>query len=180
MISMEWEPDQQNEIKFVMVDSNNENLPGLGATYTMKISKPGNTAFTDALGTKQEIGSGWYRYVSTAAEADTPGSVAIYLPAQGAAVENNLEYVVRQRTVGAVEHTYTVTKASDGTPIEGVDVWISTDSGGSNVVWSGVTDAFGVARDINDNKPLLDPGNYYFNCQKSGYTFNNPDLETVS
>lgn len=109
MIVEEWSLNQQNEIKFVMVTALGANLAGLGNTYDIKISKPGNTAFADGLGTKQEIGSGWYRYVSTAAEADTPGTVAIYLPAQGGSVEQNLEYVVKQRTPLAVQFTYTVT-----------------------------------------------------------------------
>ncbi|MDX1418095.1 MAG: hypothetical protein R3293_28090, partial [Candidatus Promineifilaceae bacterium] len=79
---------------------------------------------------------------------------------------------------GAIEYTYTI---DDGTnPIEGVEVWISTDSGGSNIVWSGVTDASGIARASNDEKPWLDAGTYYGWAQKTGYSFTNPDTLTVS
>lgn len=80
----------------------------------------------------------------------------------------------------AVEHTYTVTNSISGAPIDGVEVWVSTDSGQTNIVWYGHTNTFGIAVDNNGNKPLLDVGNYYFWCRKSNYIFNNPDLETVS
>lgn len=65
-----------------------------------------------------------------------------------------------------------------GDPVDGVDVWITTDLAGTNIIWRGVTDSFGVAR-LNGSLPYLDPGPYYFNCQKIGYVFNNPDLEVV-
>ena len=80
----------------------------------------------------------------------------------------------------ALEFTYTVTDSGTGLPIDGVDVDISTDLAGSNVVWCGVTDAFGVARDEGGNLPRLDPGTYYFWRNKSGYIFADPDTEVVS
>jgi len=53
--------------------------------------------------------------------------------------------------VGAIEFTYTVTNSVSGDPIDGVEVWISTDNPASpndaNVIWHGVTDALGIARD---------------------------------
>jgi hypothetical protein len=65
-------------------------------------------------------------------------------------------------------------------PIEGVDVWISTDAAGANQVWFGRTDAFGVARSLGGDLPMLDAGTYYFWSQKGGYSFANPDTEVVS
>lgn len=180
MLSDEWELGQQNEIKFVMVNGSGSNFAGLGNTYTMKISKPGNTAFVDAAGLKQEIGSGWYRYVSTAGEADTAGAIAIYLPAQDGAAEQNLEYVVKSRNALAIEFTYTVLYQGSGLPIPSVNVSISTDLSGTNIIWVGVTDTFGVARDSNGELPRLDPGTYYFWSQKTGIVFTNPDTEVVS
>lgn len=87
---------------------------------------------------------------------------------------------------GAVEFTYTMTESGSGDPIEGVEVWFSTDNPTgspndvSNVVWRGFTDAFGVARDASLNLPLLDSGTYYVWRQLGGYTFANPDTEIVS
>jgi hypothetical protein len=81
---------------------------------------------------------------------------------------------------GAIEYTYTVTDAATGNPIEGVDVWATTDLGGANIVWRGTTDTFGVARDAANKRPWLDAGIYYFWCQLAGYSFTNPDTEVVS
>lgn len=52
-----------------------------------------------------------------------------------------------------------------GTPIDGVYVAITTDSGGANVVASGFTDAFGL---VTFN---LDAGTYYVNMQRAGHNF---------
>jgi hypothetical protein len=80
---------------------------------------------------------------------------------------------------GSVEFTYTVVSSVTGLPLSGVSVWISTDIAGTNVVWSGTTDLFGIARDVLLAKPFLDPGPFYFWRSLSGYGFQNPDLEVV-
>lgn len=81
-------------------------------------------------------------------------------------------------TAGALEVTYTV---DDGvSPLDGVEGWITTDVGGSTVVWAGASDALGILRDGNGVKPWLDAGTYYVWLQKSGYTFVNPDSIDVS
>lgn len=74
---------------------------------------------------------------------------------------------------GSTTWTYTLTKP-DTTPIAAADIWVTTDSGGSNVVASGVTDNFGVVTFH------LDAGTYYVWSQKAGYNFTNPDTEVVS
>jgi hypothetical protein len=173
-----WQLDQINTITFVMVDVTNTEVTGLGSTYTLEISKNGG-AFGASAGTKSEIGNGWYKYVATAGEADTIGPVSIRVNGAGC-IQQNLEYTIEQRTAGAKYFTYTVKDTVTTNPIPGVSVWITTDVGGNNVIWSGVTDAFGVARDAGDELPLLDPGTYYFWNQKAGYDFPNPDSETVT
>lgn len=80
----------------------------------------------------------------------------------------------------AIEFTYTLTDSVTTLPIEGATIDFSTDIAGENVVWSGVTDSFGVVRDIFDNLPRLDSGTYYVWRQRSGYVFSDPDIETVS
>jgi hypothetical protein len=80
---------------------------------------------------------------------------------------------------GAIEFTYTVTAL--GIPVETVDIWISTDLLATNIIWRGMTDQFGVARDVLNSKPFLDPGTYYIWAQKYGFTPNSfPDTEIVS
>ena len=74
---------------------------------------------------------------------------------------------------GSTSHEVTVNVA--GSPEAGVDVWVSTDSAGSNVVAGTlVTDAFGKATF------MLDSGTYYLWAQKAGANFTNPTSFTVS
>lgn len=174
----EWELNQQNRICFVMVDASYTEVAGLGAVYNIFISKNGG-AFVAGVGAKAEIGNGWYTYVATAAEADTVGPVSVYLTGAGC-IQQNLEYVVQQRNAGCTNFTYTVTDSVTLNPIEGVEVWFTSDLAGNVVVWYGVSDAFGVARDIFDNLPCLDPGTYYVWKQRVGYVDDqNPDTEIV-
>src|SRR5690554_5239430 len=170
-----WKRGQQNLITFVLVGSNGQEVTGLGTGWTVQISKAGG-AFANGAGTKAEIGSGWYSYLATASEADTVGPVAVKITHAGI-VQQNLEYVVEDRVISAVEFTYTVTSSVGGTPIDGVQVWITTDNLGGNVVWSGFTDMLGVARDEYGNLPRLDPGTYYFWRNRAGYVFDDPDQE---
>lgn len=160
-----------------MVDSNDTEVAGLGSGFTLQISKNGG-AFAASAGIKAEIGSGWYSYLSTVGEADTVGPVSVKVTGAGA-VQQNLEYVVKQRNPGAIEFTYTVTNSLNGNPIEGVEVWFATDANFANIVWNGTTDAFGIARDDNGNKPFLDAGTYFIRCQRAGFNFTD-DTEVVS
>lgn len=83
--------------------------------------------------------------------------------------------------VGAIAFTYTVTNSVTLVPLDGVRVWIATDAAETNVIWSGVTDAFGVARDVKNNLPRLNAGTYFFFRQKSNFTFSPvADPEDVS
>lgn len=75
---------------------------------------------------------------------------------------------------GAISFPVTVND-EDSNPIDGVEVWITTDSGGTNVVAGTLsTDALGVATF------MLDAGDYYVWRQQSGYNFTNPVAITVS
>lgn len=75
---------------------------------------------------------------------------------------------------GAVSWPYVVTDSVTGDPIDGAEVWVSTDSDGTNVVASGTTDVIGTVTF------LLDAATYYFWTKKSGYNFTNPDEEVVT
>lgn len=181
MIYGTWELNQQNEIKFVMVDSSGGMVTGLGSGYTLEISKPGNNAFVASGGTKAEIGDGWYYYLSTAGEADTIGSAALKVTGTGA-IQQNLEHVIEQRTPGVVFFTYQVTLADNVTPVTGATVWVTLDLAGTvQVGHLYVTDSNGYAKDSNGNDPLLPTGTVYFWKFKQGFVDNqNPDTETVS
>lgn len=174
----EWILNQANRITFVMVDSNGLEVAGLGNGFTLQVAKDGG-AFVGSTGTKAEMANGWYSYLATAAESNTVGPVSVKVTGAGC-VQQNLEYVVKQRNPGAIAFTYTITNSVTLLPIEGVEVWITTDLAGLNVVWNGDTDSFGVARDDNGYLPWLDPGTVYVWAQRTGYTFANPDTELVS
>lgn len=82
--------------------------------------------------------------------------------------------------IGTAEERDYQTIESDGTPIQGVIVHITTDLLGTNVIWQGTSDTFGYVRDSNSNKPRLDAGTYYFWRQKPGYIFDDPDTEVFT
>ena len=89
---------------------------------------------------------------------------------------NNLDVAVSTRTTlgaGAISWSYNI-KDGLGNNIPDVSVWITSDSVGTNVLASGISDA-------NGNVLFyLDAGTVYVWCQKSGYNFSNPDIEVVA
>lgn len=82
-------------------------------------------------------------------------------------------------TAGAIEVTDIL--IDDGTnPVEGAEVWITTDGAGNNIIWYGTTNASGQPRDAADNNPWLDTGTYYIWVQHGNHSFSNPTSKTVS
>lgn len=173
-----WILNQPNLIKFVLIDASGNEVTGLGSGFTLEISKGNGGAFAGSAGTKSEISNGWYQYLTTAGEADTPGDVAIKVT-HASIVQQNLVYCCGSYTNGT-PRTYTVTNSVTALPIEGATVWITTDITGNNIIWSGVTDALGVARN-NGQLPVLVAGTYYFWKKIAGYVDDdNPDTEVFS
>lgn len=170
-----WVLSQPNTIKFVLIDASGVEVTGLGATFVLQLSKGAGGAFVGSAGTKSEIGNGWYQYVTTAGEADTAGPVAVKVT-HASIIQQNLVYCCGAFTNGE-PRTYTVTNSITTLPIEGVTVWITTDITGNNIIWAGLTDAFGVARN-NGQLPILVAGTYYFWKKKVGLSDDdNPDTE---
>ena len=75
---------------------------------------------------------------------------------------------------GAIEWTYTVTDADTGALLDGVAVWVTTDSAGTNVIASGITNDSGVVTFH------LDAGTRYIWRSRAGYNFTNPDTEVIA
>ena len=73
---------------------------------------------------------------------------------------------------GAVEVTLTSKDGAD--LLEGVDVWVTTDLAGTDIVARGYSNTLGILT------VYLDPGTYYVWKQLSGYTFTNPEAITVT
>jgi len=68
---------------------------------------------------------------------------------------------------GAAPYVITINDPG-GNPLDGVNVWISTDLAGVNVIANGFTDSFG------NVTFMLDAGTYYAWKQLAGYSFTNP------
>lgn len=94
--------------------------------------------------------------------------------AEGAARDVNYQYCTEGLGAGAQTFTYTVTDSVSSDPLQGVEVWISTDASGNNIVFSGFTDSNGQV------VAYLDAGTWYVFRAKDGYTFSNPDVEVIS
>jgi hypothetical protein len=76
---------------------------------------------------------------------------------------------------GSGSITYELTVKSSGTPVAGVECWVSTDSAGTNVVAGTLTtNDFGVVTF------LLDAGTYYLWRDSTTHTFPKPTTITVS
>lgn len=82
---------------------------------------------------------------------------------------------------GTVSVEYTVTNSVTLLPEPGIRVEISTDLAGDHRIWVGYSGADGIARDVNNNLPQLNPDTYYFWKFGAGFTDDdNPDTEIVS
>jgi hypothetical protein len=107
-----------------------------------------------------ETGKSYTVYITATVDSDTGG-----IP-YGFTVE------ATAAAAGAIAHTVTVDDGADG--IIDVDVWITSDSAGNNIVASGETDGNGQITFY------LEAGSYYVWTQKAGYNFTNPTEITVS
>lgn len=163
--------NQSNAISFVMINASGVEVPGLGSSPVVRLSKAGG-GFAVGTGTLTEIGSGWYRYVASPADCDTVGSLDVAVTAAGCQ-QQNLDYAVESIIPGAVAFVYTLTNSVDSSPIAGANIWITTDPAGNAVVAAGLTDAAGQVA------PYLAPGTYYIWRSKPGFSFVNPDVETI-
>lgn len=76
--------------------------------------------------------------------------------------------------LGVIEFVYTVTRSDNELPIDGADIWVTTDATGLNVIASGATNQSG------NVTFWLDPGIVYIWRKKAGFTFSNPDTEVIS
>jgi hypothetical protein len=179
MISEVLVPHQTNLRTFVMVNVANVEVPGLGATFVLQLSKAAAPFIPATSLVFGEISGGWYYYEFTALECDTIGPLSVLVDGAGC-VQQNLEYIIQQPTAGCTPFTYTVLSSITGLPVPGITVIISTDLARLNILWVGTSDAFGVARTAGGFLPCLTVGTYYFWKYGSGFTDDDsPDIEVV-
>lgn len=171
---MEWQPNATNTIRFVLVDSDNLEVAGLGASIMVSVCVPGTSTFVDGAGTKSELAGGWYQYVSPAAESATMGQIAITSSGLGTVMQN-LVYVIGSTETGLGAIAHTVTVMEDGSPVDGAEVWITSDAAGAYLV------AGTLSTNAQGNATFyLDAGTYYVWAQKAGINITNPTQITVS
>lgn len=97
---------------------------------------------------------------------------------------NNLDVAVSTRSTqssvdsitgsGKTKWTYTLTLPDGVTPIPNANIWITSDIEGNNIIGSTVTDSYGQANFA------VDKGAVYVWISKTGYKFNNPDMEVIA
>jgi len=110
--------DAANAIPFVLVDANNAEVPGLGAVFTVLLSRNG-AGFGASAGTKAELAGGWYLYTATAGECDTVGPLALKITGAGCQ-QQNLVCTVTAPILTSQEVANAVTNlAPVGTPATG-------------------------------------------------------------
>lgn len=85
--------NEAKKITFVLVDSSNAEVAGLGTAFVVQVSKNGG-AFGASAGTKAEISNGWYSYTFAAAETNTLGPLAVKITHASIAQQNLLYEVV--------------------------------------------------------------------------------------
>jgi hypothetical protein len=89
-------------VEFVLIDVGGVEVPGLGSTFTVQVSKNGGS-FNPGTGAKTEIGDGWYSYVLSATETDTAGPLALAITGAGAVQQNLLFQVLPSGAVSSVQ-----------------------------------------------------------------------------
>lgn len=132
------------------------------------------------------VANGWYSLELAAGDVDTLGRWSISAVIAGAlpvwhelTVLSGPVYDEFVNGLGTIEFTYTLTNTLTSAPIVGATVRFATDLAGLNTVWTGTTDAAGIARNACSDKPRLPAGTYYVFRTLTGYTFANPDTEVI-
>ena len=143
------------------------------ATAAAILVTPANKLATSATG---EASANVTLWKDATAPAMTGDAFARLGAPAGASVSADIAAIAAASAAGSGAISFPVTINDESSnPIDGVEVWVSTDSAGASVVAGTLhTSALGVATF------MLDAGTYYLWRQKSGYNFTNPVTITVS
>lgn len=155
---------------------------GISPRVELLNSTGASLAFADGTSAKLATaisGSNYYLYSTYwPSGSDLPFTVKVSNHSTGSllatAAFNSYDVPTSVGGSGAISTTINVEDAS-ATPLQGVEVWITTDSAGTNTIAGTLTtDNFG------NVTFYLDAGTYYVWKQKPLYTFTNPASITVS
>lgn len=155
------------------------NIPKLGdagsITANLRIDGGAANPIDDVNPTELEGGY----YVFDISQAESNGSMIVICPSsitaniQVIGVPGSVFTEGVESGVGANIWTYTLTDDVTAAPLDGAEVWVTSDIGGANIIAYTHTNAAGVA------SFCLDSGTVYVWRRLSGYTFTNPDVEVV-
>ena len=153
---------------------------GISPRVELLNSSGGSLSFTDGASARIATaisGSNYYLYTTTWPSSSLPFIVKVSNHSTGSllgiAAFNTYDVTTSNLGAGGIETTLNVVDGSS-IPIQGVELWVTTDVGGGNTVaGSAYTDNFG------NVTFYLDSGTYYVWKQKSGYSFSNPAGITV-
>ena len=149
-----------------------------------RVPHSGSPTLIIVSGTVTEVGGGLYKHLLTNFDFLTYDALVIFkvptgtmskfqVPAlrwDGAEAHGTGSFGVGSGS-GAVSTVVTINVS--GLPRDGVEVWVTTDSAGNNIIASGVTDALGQVTF------MLDAGSYYVFKQLAGVNFTNPETMVV-
>lgn len=113
---------------------------------------------------------------TTANGFESTKTYSVYIEATVNAVKGGISYgfKVNASSFGPGGISYTITvQNSQGVAKDGVQVWVTTDAPGANVVASGTSGTNGAVTF------MLEAGSYYAWCQLAGENFTNPTAFTV-
>ena len=164
----------------------------VGKVFTSAVLKSSSYALLETITDIDEVTPGRYRIVTnrtgvvwmeaTAGATKAYGWADLDRPALNgyADVVDSLTAIESLQKLAAIkgpgDRSWSIAvRTSDDLAISGVECWVAADSAGNNVL----TDI--QRTDANGNVEfLLDPGTYYLFRRKSGFTFTNPQLFTVT
>ena len=140
------------------------------------------TDFTDtAAATVELISATNYKVTITVPTTIVPPDLVLLIPAyQVNGLDIPAERIFEERCeisesgIGGTAWTYTLTDSVTGLPLDGADIWITSDLAGANVIAHDNTDSYGVVTF------RLNAGTVYIWGRLSGYTFTNPTAASVA
>lgn len=123
---------------------------------------------------KSAIGAGGTVNLSASDLSDIRSAIAAVTVTLSASDVSDIASAVVAGIAGGGTKTVTINVEDNGLPLEGADVWVTSDLAGTNIIARNYSNTLGIVTFY------LDPGTYYFWKQLSGYNFTNPEARTVT
>ena len=149
----------------------------VAASYATSANQTTIAGYTDTLETSATTIAGYTDSLEAGVTAlqTTANTIAGYTDTLETTLTTIQAAITNVTTIGTGAISTTITCQVGGVPLDGVEVWITTDEDGENVIAGTlVTDANGQVTF------MLDAGTVYVWRQLAGYNFSNPQTKVVS